>query len=65
MALPIDVTDPGNSNPETQAFGTGVRVEVNQGNVVATSWPASASAINVGVADSQVGRGLPANVNVG
>lgn len=46
MALPIDVTDPGMSNAESQAFGTGLPVQVNQ-NTVATQATSAISANNV------------------
>jgi hypothetical protein len=49
MALPIDVTDPGNSNVETQAFGQGLAADVTPGAVVSEQF-ASASAVNLGFA---------------
>jgi hypothetical protein len=66
MALPIDVTDPNQSNAETQAFGVGLAANVTPGSVVATQF-ASASANNPSPppTNSIPSFGLPANVNVG
>src|SRR5215831_3117902 len=49
MALPIDVTDPGTTNAETETFGVGLPAQVTPGNVVAQQF-ASASPNNAGLA---------------
>lgn len=66
MALPIDVTDPNQSNAETQAFGVGLAAQVTPGSVVANQF-ASVSGANVTnvVTQGNSGTGLPSNVNVG
>lgn len=69
MALPVDVTDPGSSNAELQAFGLGLPALVNAGNVVAQQF-ASASAVNAGTSrvggpasSAQAGLGIAVDVN--
>jgi hypothetical protein len=52
MALPIDVTDPGSTNAETQAFGLGLPLDVTPGSDVAEQF-SSASVTNLGI--SRVG----------
>lgn len=49
MALPIDATDPGVTNAETQAFGVGLPADVTPGNDVAEQF-SSASVRNAGLA---------------
>lgn len=64
MALPIDVTDPGMSNAEAQAFGTGLPVQVFS-NTVATQATSAIGPNNVRGDESENGLGVAAQVTRG
>lgn len=71
MALPVDVTDPGNSNVESQAFGRGLPLDVTPGADVSEQF-SSASVNNAGIArvgaaqdTSKPGIGVPVDVDTG
>lgn len=62
MALPIDVTDPGSTGVETQAFGIGLPAQIFL-NLVVTQ-PTSASSANNQRGDAfRPGLGVPTNVD--